>query len=78
MAHAVRALPDDVQEVMELREWDIRTREGIHRFKEIRCKSLPSIAINGELVFESIIPPEEDLIAAIRERRHGISGSSSQ
>ena len=53
---------------MEVREWDLRTREGVTRFKELRAKSLPTIAINGELVFEAIIPPQEELIQAIQQR----------
>ena len=71
MAQAVRALPEHIQEIMDLREWDIRTLDGIQRFKEIKCRSLPTIAIEGELVFQSIIPTEEELISAIQARTNG-------
>ncbi len=70
MAQSVQALPAEIQSIIEVREWDLRTREGVQRFKELRAKSLPSIALNGELVFEAIIPPQEELIRAI-EQRHG-------
>ena len=53
---------------MQVYQWDLRTPEGISKFLALKAKSLPSIALNGELVFEAIIPPQEDLIAAIRER----------
>ena len=69
MAKSVRELPKDVLELIDHREWDMRTREGAARFRELRAKSLPSIAIDGELVYESQIPGQEELIAEIR-RRH--------
>ena len=68
MAQSVQELPNEIQSIMEVREWDLRTREGVARFKELRAKSLPSIALNGELVFEAIIPPQEELIQAVRQR----------
>ena len=71
MAESVKALPDDIQELIEIREWDMRTREGVARFKELRAKMLPSVALNGQLVFEANIPPQEDLIQAIRDRYSG-------
>jgi len=70
MAQSVQELPPEIQSIIEVREWDLRTREGVQRFKELRAKSLPSIALNGELIFEAIIPPQEELIQAI-EQRHG-------
>ena len=68
MAQSVQELPNEIQSIMEVREWDLRTRAGVTRFKELRAKSLPTIAINGELVFESLIPPQEELIQAIQQR----------
>jgi len=46
----------------------MRTREGIQRFRELRAKSLPSVALDNELVYEAIIPGQEDLSAEIRRR----------
>ena len=68
MAESVQVLPKNIQEIIEVHEWDLRTREGIERFKHLKAKSLPSVALNEELVFEAIIPPQEELIQAIRER----------
>ncbi len=68
MAQSVQELPPEIQGIIEVREWDLRTREGVQRFKELKAKSLPSIALNGELVFEALIPPQEELIQAIEQR----------
>jgi len=68
MAESVQALPADIQEIIEAREWDLRTLEGIQRFRQLRAKSLPSIALNEELVFEAIIPAQAELIQAIQDR----------
>lgn len=71
MAESVKFLPDYIQEIIEVRQWDMRTREGVKRFMELNARSLPSVALNGQLVYEAIIPPQEDLIAAILERYPG-------
>lgn len=68
MAEAVKALPQEILDIVEVSEWDLRTRDGISRFTELKARSLPSIALNNELVFEAIIPPQGELIAAIMER----------
>ncbi|UCF92391.1 MAG: hypothetical protein JSW39_29685 [Desulfobacterales bacterium] len=68
MAESVRALPDDIQKLIEVREWDMRTHPGIKRFRELRAKSLPSIAMDEELVYEAIIPGQEKLSAEIQRR----------
>jgi hypothetical protein len=69
MAESVKVLPDNIQKIIEVQEWDMRTREGVERFRELKAKSLPSVALDGELVYESIIPMQEELIAEI-EKRH--------
>lgn len=69
MAESVKVLPENIQEIIDVREWDMRTREGVQRFKELKAKSLPSIALDGELIYESLIPMQEELIKEIL-RRH--------
>ena len=68
MAESVKVLPDNIQEIIEVQEWDMRTREGVQRFRELKAKSLPSVALDGELVYESIIPMQEELIVEIEKR----------
>jgi len=65
MIAAVKGLPQEIQEYVDYREWSLRTIEGVARFRELSARSLPSVAIEGKLVFESIIPAREELIAAI-------------
>lgn len=65
----MRVLPEEIQGLIEVQEWDMRTREGIQRFRELKAKSLPSVALDGELVYEAIIPMQEELCEEIR-RRH--------
>ena len=69
MAKSVRELPKEVLELIDHREWDMRTHEGVAKFRELKAMSLPSIAIDGELVYESLIPGQEELVEEIR-RRH--------
>lgn len=67
MVAAVKDLPPEVFEKIDYREWSLRTREGVARFQELKAKSLPAVAVEGQLVFESRIPPAEELIAAIED-----------
>jgi len=46
----------------------MRTRPGVQRFRELKARSLPSVALDGDLAYEAIIPPQEELIEAIRKR----------
>jgi hypothetical protein len=68
MAESVKVLPDDIQRKIEVHEWDMRTREGVERFRELKAKSLPSVALDGKLLYESLIPMQEELIADILKR----------
>lgn len=69
MAESVKVLPEEIQKIIKVQQWDMRTLEGVQRFKELKAKSLPSVALDGVLVYESIIPMQEELICEIR-RRH--------
>ena len=69
MAKSVKDLPDETKELIDIREWDMRTLEGHKRFLELKAKSLPSIALDGELVYEALIPGQEELTDEIL-RRH--------
>ena len=72
MIAAVKGLPPDVLRKIEYREWSLRTPEGAARFMELKARSLPAVAVEGKLVFESSIPPEEELISAIEQARGSI------
>jgi hypothetical protein len=68
MAESVRELPAEIQDMMEVREWDMRTHEGVQRLRQLRAKSLPAIALDAELVYEALIPGQEELAEEIRRR----------
>jgi len=68
MAESVKALPDDIQRVVEVHEWDMRTEAGVRRFFELKVKKLPTVAMDGELVYEALIPMQEEMISEIRSR----------
>lgn len=68
MAESVKALPDEIQKIIDVQEWDMRTLDGVARFRELKARYLPSVALDGELIYESEIPMQEELIAEITKR----------
>ncbi len=68
MAESVKVLPEEIQDIIDVHEWDMRTREGVQRFRDLKAKSLPSVALDEDLMYESLIPMQEELIAEIRRR----------
>jgi hypothetical protein len=70
MAKSVKDLPGETKNLLEIREWDMRTIEGNQRFRELKAKSLPAIALDGELMYQSLIPGQEELTAEITRRWH--------
>lgn len=68
MMESIAALPKEIQDAIQYKEWSIKNKEGIAKFIEMQGKVLPTIAIQGDLLFESIIPQYEELIDAMAER----------
>lgn len=68
MLEAVSALPRHIKDMIEYKEWNIKGKEGIGKFLELKGRVLPTICINKELVFESIIPTYEELIQELAKR----------
>ena len=68
MMESIAALPGDVQEMIVYQEWSIKNKDGIGKFLELKGKVLPTICIEGDLVFESIIPQYEELIDEMAKR----------
>ena len=68
MAESVKVLPKEIQQIIDVNEWDMRTLEGVERFRELKAKSLPSVALDGDLVYESTIPGQEELIEELQRR----------
>ncbi len=77
MLAAVADLPKkikDEKDKINYHEWSLSDREGIDMFKKFKARSLPSIAIDGELQFESLIPTQEDLIKTITQNLEKTDG----
>jgi hypothetical protein len=68
MMESIAAMPDDVQAMIDYKEWSIKNKAGIGKFLELNGRVLPTICIEGDLVFESIIPQYEELIDALAAR----------
>ena len=67
MVQAVKALPREIQEIIELRLWNVLDAEGMQRKTALNAVCMPTMAMNNRLVFESYIPMREELIEAIQE-----------
>ena len=68
MMESIAALPSDVQDMIIYKEWSIKNKDGIGKFIELQGKVLPTICIEKDLVFESIIPQYEELIDEMAKR----------
>jgi Zn ribbon nucleic-acid-binding protein len=68
MMESIAALPKDVQEMIQYKEWSIKNKDGIGKFLELQVKVLPTICIERDCVFESIIPQYEELIDEMAKR----------
>ncbi|OQY46305.1 MAG: hypothetical protein B6240_07410 [Desulfobacteraceae bacterium 4572_87] len=68
MMESIAALPNDVQEMIQYKEWSIKNKDGIGKFMELGVKVLPTICIERDIVFPSIIPQYEELIDEMAKR----------
>jgi len=68
MMEFIAALPKDVQEMIVYKEWSVKNKAGVGKFMELKGKVLPTICIERDLVFESIIPQYEELIDEMAKR----------
>lgn len=68
MMESMAAMPQEVQDIIEYREWSVKTKEGVAKFTAMKGKVLPTICIEGDIVFPSIIPQYEELIDEMIKR----------
>ena len=66
MVESVKVLPKEIQDIIEVNIWNVKQLEGVKKKKELRAKAVPSIAVDGRVLFQSGIPQHDELIAAIR------------
>ena len=67
MAKSVRDLPEEIQALIEVRNWDMQSAEAREFCKTAGVRKLPSLAVDGNLVYESVIPDQDELIEQIRQ-----------
>jgi uroporphyrinogen decarboxylase len=64
MAHSAL---HDMGDVFDLVEYKFTVKENIKRCIEMKVKNLPSLYLNGQLLYSSLIPNQNELIEAIRK-----------
>lgn len=67
MMEAVQKAADKAMVKVWINEHKIKVREGIGMMVKLGVKNLPTICINGEPTFASIIPDQTTLVKAIEE-----------
>lgn len=67
MKAAVTDIIDEISDIAEMREYKYFIKEDIARTRKMGIANLPTMCIDGEQKFISIIPSKEELIAAINE-----------
>ncbi len=65
MMEAVQKAADAASPICYINEHKIKVRTGIGMMVKLGVKNLPTICINGEVKFASIIPDQKTLVAAI-------------
>jgi MtaA/CmuA family methyltransferase len=68
MVEAVKMVAPHFDGVVEWREHAIKKMEAVNFMSSLMVKNIPTICIDGKIVFVSKIPPERELIAAIQKR----------
>jgi len=68
MVEAVKRIAPHFEGVVEWREHAIKKMEAVSFMSSLMVKNIPTICIDGKIVFVSKIPPEKDLISAIQKR----------
>lgn len=71
VVEAIACLPAEIQERIEYREWSVLQEEGRRKKGELKARVIPTLALDGELCFEGVLPSMEELEEAIRCRLPG-------
>lgn len=66
MLAAVEDAYEEIRDVADYRVYKYTVREDIARTRKMGITNLPSMCINGELTYVSIIPGREELVAKVR------------
>ena len=53
---------------IEVAEFPVKSKENVKLMRERGVTAIPTICINGDIVFESILPQDEEFIEEIKKR----------
>ena len=67
MVEAVEHAIEDMHDEVVYFEHRIKEKEGVEMMMALGVQNLPTIVINGDVRFISVIPPKNELIETIRE-----------
>ena len=65
MMGAANEAKEHFGDTIDLVEYKFTEKENIARCKKMQVPNLPSLYINGELKFRSLVPSKEELYSAI-------------
>lgn len=68
MMESLYRVKDRYGDKLTFREDLIKSLPAIKRVQQLGCKNLPSMLINNELVFDNIVPTDEELIRELDKR----------
>ncbi|MBN1348149.1 thioredoxin family protein [candidate division KSB1 bacterium] len=68
MVESVKAVVPHFDQLVEWREHKIKEKDAVEFMMAMMVKNVPTICIDGQIKFVSIIPSRDELIAAIQER----------
>ena len=68
MVESVREVAPEFEDLVVWREHKIKKREGVEFMMSLMVRNVPTICIDGQITFISVIPPRDELIHAIQER----------
>jgi len=67
MMSMVQSVSTELGDAVDFKEYKFTVKENIKRCIEMKVKNLPSLYLNGKLLYSSIIPNKNELIEAIQE-----------
>jgi hypothetical protein len=72
MVDVLRNLRPEAQELIDYREWSIKTAEGVQMFTALGGRVIPTLCVDGEKRFESVIPTMDEIYTALIEAARGL------
>lgn len=68
MKEAVDNCKDKVDADIEIVEYKIKNKESLKLMQKKGVTSIPTVCINGDIMYESLIPTEDELLQELNRR----------